>query len=242
MIVATRSKAGVRVAEVYFARSPEQLDIDADVIVVTQACFRGPDAAPFTTQWIDLRRPWRDIEAAISKTGRYEIRRASERDRPVLRVAERPTASDVAGFEQAYRVFAGGKGLSPFPSGRLTALAATGGLTLFVARLPDGSQVQHAYLCDDERVRLFASLVTAGQTPVTGRVNRWLHAEAIKWARSTGRVIYDLGGLALIDPRLAGIDAFKASFGGERHTEYSWTTTATIRGRVAESLRARQAR
>ena len=81
----------------------------------------------------------------------------------------------------------------------------------------------HALLLDPQsgRARLLHSsssrFLHGGEKALAGKANRWLHWWEMLALRDRNYSTYDWGGVApgTLDPRLQGVNRFKASFGGE---------------------------
>lgn len=223
----------MRITEVFFSPRISGVWSGGDVVAVTQSATDGPRALAFHSQWVDLTQRWSAVEAGMSSTTRYEVRRATQRDRVHVHIDHEPGAEAVARFAAQYAHFAAGKGLRAVARTRLQALANVYALILVTGAVGGTDVVRHAYVGDGERLRLLLSMTVAPPDGVTSRTNRYTHVRAMRWAAEGGRSIFDWGGLALGDPALRGVDQFKQSFGGFRVTEFCHTYPRTPLGWAA---------
>lgn len=239
MLVLNHTRLGIRVAEVFFATSVETNRVPADVVHFIQAKQAPSHAQPFETLVIGLG----DLSAVLAgmrKQTRYEIRRAERQDALECSLTITPTQEDLDGFIRSFEVFATAKGISPANVGRLDSLRRTGNLALSQASSGAAVVARHAYIIYGGRARLLHSCSAKPTDDPTldraaaGRANRYLHWFDMCSLRSSSFESYDLGGVSSgQDPRLAGIDDFKAGFGGQRIREYNLTTSKTARGALA---------
>ncbi len=194
---------------------------------------------PTQTLVIDLQQTPDAILGSFRATTRNEVRRA-QREGVVCRVA---TSFDR--FLALYEAMCRQKPLPPTPAGYLQSL---GEHLCITEALFDGTAVcSHLYVADAAtgRVRLIrsASLFRESehaQRQKIGRANRLLHFHDMLVFREKGLRSYDLGGYhphgVPLDPELARINEFKASFGGKLRHEANYLSYALHAYRVSHDL------
>jgi len=177
----------------------------------------------FYTKVIDMNEPLPAIEANFDKNTNYEIRRA------VKDGVSTVMGTSIKKFIDFYNAFALTKGLKNLNN---SFYKYKPHVFITKAVYQDQDVVMHAYIRDNgsQRVRLLhsASLFRNENDSqlrgVTGRANRLLHFEDIRFFKQQGFKIYDLGGYAYntSDAELLKINKFKDSFGGSllQETDY----------------------
>jgi hypothetical protein len=239
-------------AEVFFDEDPTAAK--ADVI----DCLQRPEPLAgsarcddFHTILIDLDRDEDTIFGGLTKSARYKVRRADDRDGLTCDVWPAGGDAPVEEFVRFFDRFAAGKNLPPVPRDRLDALAAVGALDLSRVRCPDGDTlVWHAHLWTPVRARLLHSASLYRESGDTGfrslvsRANRWLHWRDLLRYKAQGLATYDLGGWYAgdEDDALLQINRFKEEWGGTVVREFHCAVAGTMRGRLvlhARRLRAR---
>jgi hypothetical protein len=245
MLVINFRKLGLRVREAYFASHPFDVPSQgADVVYCVQAVSGPLDATDFDTSVLDLEQPLEVLHAALSKTYRYEIRRAAEKDQLHCVQLDQPTLNDLRTFVEFYDKFARPKRLQPAHREKLACLLKSDALRLcFVYPLNSHeSIVAHAFVVAGHRVRLLYSASqidkqnskTEGQ--LVGRSNKFLHWDNIVHFRSLGCRRYDLGGMSS-DSSQKSITEFKRHFGGASVREFNHVRPGSAVGRIALEIR-----
>ena len=181
----------------------------------------GMKCLQFHTLHIDLTKSPEDIEAGFDKGTRYEIRRAVR--------AGISFTSEVSPnlFIDFFNQFAYKINLEPTSENYFNFDPAP---VVTAAKLDDQILVMHAYIADNLRTRLYMSASTApfiedkSERALVGFANRFLHGQDMLHFKNQGTTIYDFGGYAkdTHDPKLKGINKFKAGFGGEIVEEYNY--------------------
>ena len=190
----------------------------------------GFEVEKFTTSVIDLTQDLDTIWKNISKSCRYEIRRA-EREGVKVR-----TSDDWNELYSMYRSFArakgSGGGWAEMGRENLTQYLRNG--TLFTAEFDDHILNGHLYFQDERHMRLIIApsrrfereeFSTACPSSLVGHANRLTVWEAIKYAKNAGMAIFDMGGIYTgndqTDPKYR-INQFKFEFGGKLTTVYHY--------------------
>lgn len=246
MLQIDRRMYGLRLKEVFFAPDGAAGQTGADVFLLRQSATPVPKSVAFNTLHLDLAKSEDDLFAGCSKSNRYKIRRAENRDGVKCEHLDTPTDADIAAFVEFYGSFAAAKGVENATVERLTAFRDSGGLALSSAVGEDaGVLCRHSYLVDGNRAWLLHSashrLTTAdsGHRNMIGRANRYLHWRDIVHFREIGLRVFDFGGFGgpEASAEVQRIDEFKLSFGGEHVTEYDGARPETLVGRLALLLR-----
>lgn len=172
--------------------------------------------SPFFTKTIDLNNTLDVIESHFDPKTQYEVRRAVKDGVSTF------TNGDKDEFIKFYNAFAKTKGLGLIQASGLAKYQSD----LLITYATSNSQVivMHAYVTDRNAGRarllysasLFRNEQEASVKAVIGRANRLLHAEDIRFFKTDGYTVYDLGGYApdTTDAALININQFKDSFGG----------------------------
>lgn len=237
MLSINRKKWGfLRIQEVFFGLAGDAKSRDADVTIYIQSPEPSPTARSFVTSHIDLNQAADQLFGEVGKNNRYKINRAEKRDGVRGAWSERPTTDNVREFVGYYNAFAKSKGVGQCNPKKLASLRHSESLLL--SSVYDGSGdvlARHAYVLDDQRVRLlysashFRLMSNNDKRALAARANRWLHWCDILKAKEMGRRIYDFGGLGERE-ETQHIDDFKLSFGGRRVVEYNDIRARTVLG------------
>jgi hypothetical protein len=237
---------GMTLAEVWF--DEPTAGIKADIIRHYQSLVpltRGTSTV-FYTLVVDLTQPEAHLLQQMTKDNRYEIRRATEKDKLTLWCWDRVTDEEVRKFASYYNEFAAGKGLACIEYEKLARLQQARCLDLSSARDSEGNAlVYHAYYLGTSRVRLLHSasvLRRSGDSTVrslVGRANRWLHWQDFQRFKAEKKTVYDFGGVykGNTDEDRMRINEFKESFGGKLEENYNGDEFITLRAKVARRAR-----
>lgn len=171
---------------------------------------------PFFTKTIDLSNTLDAIESCFDPKTKYEVRRA------IKDGVTTHTNGKTDDFIKFYNAFAQTKGLGRLHTSGLAKYRSD--LSITYATSNAQVVVMHAYVTDRNARRtrllysasLFRNEQDASVKAVIGRANRLLHAADIRFFKTDGFSIYDLGGYApgTTDAALININQFKDSFGG----------------------------
>ncbi|MGZ8202103.1 MAG: GNAT family N-acetyltransferase [Burkholderiales bacterium] len=243
MIEIERRNWLVRIKTVYFSRQHESGQDGADVIGYIQTSVRQDGFERVDTVHIDLTRNEERLYAAIGKSTRNRINRASKHDGLAFTALAEPTRRDLDAFTEFYNAFARTKGTTlcrGYHVQTMKLLARVNALT--VTRMDDsaGPLCYHVYVVDGHRAMLlysgshFRSARSAEERARLGRANRYLHWRDMLHFKERGFHVYDWGGLTG-DPNIA---QFKRTFGGLELTEYTGYVPVTLKGRAAAAARA----
>jgi len=250
VIAITRSKCGIPISDIFFARSVDEGPLHSPLRFYQQSTQKHPLLKPVQTSVIDLTAPVEEISAPISKNTRYKIQRA-EREGFLPRLVINPSTDEASLYAHYYNTFALYKGLPPCNRVKLKALCSSSALLLSSVTEPNGNLLAaHAYIKDDSlgRVRLlysashFRGMADSGERNKVGRANRLLHWYEILTLKNLGYKLYDLGGIPLDASDLAknSIAQFKLEFGGRLVVEYSGLVPTNIFGKVLLPLARRK--
>jgi hypothetical protein len=183
-----------------------------------------------STRLIDLHCEPDLLFAGLPKGTRYEINRATKKDRVDVSFFSSPTDERLDEFMNYYDEFAVSKGVPRMNRPQLRALRAAEKAALSFARTTGGAILaSHAYILSGARARLThsASLFRlerkSSERGQIGRANRLLHWNDLVTLRDMGVACYDFGGWyeGSQNEALVRINAFKKEFGGEAVREWS---------------------
>lgn len=178
-----------------------------------------------TSSHIDLSLDAEEILQLFSKTRRYEVKRAKERDNLEIEFHTNLNEMELKEFEIFYNSFAQQTGeLGKLNIKKVRALNADGQFVL--AKVIDSSHevlTVHGYVIDKDRgiAALFSSSSFFREKnekrSLISRANGLLHYESMIYFKKNGFKIYDFGGVYLgnKNPHFMSVSAFKRSFGGE---------------------------
>jgi lipid II:glycine glycyltransferase (peptidoglycan interpeptide bridge formation enzyme) len=196
---------------------------------------------PHSTVVIDLRRDPEALLRSMTKTARYEIRRA-EQDAFIY---ARQGIEAIDPFLAFFNQFAKDKGTKPASAHWLSVFAQKAALVLTSVCERGGSQlVWHAYMRSGAHVRLLYSASayiyardTVSRTFI-GRANRYCHWRDCLMFREARVTTCDLGGVCepCDDRVLMGIREFKTSLGGAVVRRFDCTEALSAKGRAAERV------
>lgn len=177
-----------------------------------------------TSSHIDLSLNDEEILQQFSKTRRYEVRRAKERDNLEVEFHTNLDEIELKEFETFYNSFAKQTGeLGKLDIEKVRALNATGQFVL--AKVKDNNHevlTIHGYVIDKEKriAALFSSSSffreNQEKKALIARANALLHYQSMIYFKNNGYEIYDFGGVYLGDKNkhYMTVAAFKRSFGG----------------------------
>lgn len=194
----------------------------------------------FHTLIIDLTREETEILGDFTKNVKYEINRAEIKDElqgsfhasPVDRVV-------IDNFIHDYNLFNVERSKNKIPVEDFEKYNRTGALLLTSVSHNGKVIVWHSYIIKNGRARLktSSSLTNTESNEMrnlTGRANRWLHWQDIKYLKQKEFTVYDFGGWysGNEDSKLLGINKFKETFGGLKEISYNYTIAPTLKGKL----------
>lgn len=244
-----RRKIGLRVRDVFFADSMDNLDIrGTDLVYCVQCSKPGPGCTEFYTSIVDLQQTPEALHNGISKNFRYDIRRA-EKDALRFDFIGAPTSAQINSFTAYFDTFALAKGIAGANRVKLFQLAQVNGLHLAWVHGgdPERPLAVHAYIVNGERARLYYSGSCAAHDEpaqlrqLYGRANKTLHWYCMQQYQSHGYRRYDLGGISMSEA-LKTIDDFKQQFGGVLVKEFNLIVAGNLAGRAVLALLQRISR
>jgi lipid II:glycine glycyltransferase (peptidoglycan interpeptide bridge formation enzyme) len=237
MISSTRY--GLTLCDIFFDEPLPDSHIDLCRQHYAAAPIGTSHVFPYSTVVIDLRRDPEALLRSMTKTARYEIRRA-EQD-PFIYVHHGKEA--INQFLAFFNHFAKDKGTKPASAHWLSVFTQKAALVLTSVGERGGSQlVWHAYMRSGAHVRLLYSASvyiyakdTASRAFI-GRANRYCHWRDCLMFREAGVTTCDLGGVCepCDDRALMGIREFKTSLGGAVVLRFDCTEALSAKGRAAE--------
>lgn len=190
--------------------------------------------------WIEIEAKWKgeayssqmdlslsveDILSQFSKTRRYEVRRAKQRDSLMVQFCMTFDEEELRAFEAYYNQFAlETQELYSLGVRKVEALWKSGQFVL--AKIMDEHSeilAMHGYIMDRKKgiVALFSSSshfrVNREKSALISRANSLLHYESMIYFKKSGFKVYDFGGVYLGEenPHYKSIADFKRSLGGE---------------------------
>jgi lipid II:glycine glycyltransferase (peptidoglycan interpeptide bridge formation enzyme) len=240
MIEFRRKMGPFVISEIWF--SDEIYDVEGvDAVQFKNSNFNG-EKPGFTTEIsktliLDLNRSLEDIwEGMDKKACRNHITKAQEDPSFLIRFNEK-----YAEFEEINREFRKVRGLPP-------AMITPNEMeknNYFLSTYEYDGKVLGGHLCvkDDKRIRQLISGSNINQEntlsrTIYGRGNKLSIWEMIKFFKAAGLQEYDFGGYATgqLGEELAGINQFKASFGGTLCDKYSYSKSYSKSFNASKSL------
>lgn len=204
----------------------------------TKGSFRGWQE--YHTCMNDLTLPEDKMLSAINKNVRYECRR-SERDGIDIHFYQK---ADIEAdrklldmFADIYEKMYQSKGIdAKFNLTAVEKYLETDSIC-FSAVWHEGEMIVfHSYIYDTADTRLLHSASCfreeSADQSMTGRANKRLHWEDMKYFKGNGVLRYDWGGISDFDSP-NGIDEFKLKFGGDKITYYNVFAGNTLLGKLA---------
>ena len=215
---------------------------DSDLIFYFQMPAK-PANVPFEvfhTLTIDITREEEEIFSGFGKNVKYEINRAENKDglQAVFHTSpiEKKTTEN---FITDYNLFNAERGKNDIHTQDFEKYNRAGALLLTSVSHNGKIIVWHSYIIKDGRARLktSSSLSDAESNEMrnlTGRANRWLHWQDMKYLKKQGFTVYDFGGWysGKDDKKLLGINKFKETFGGVKEVSYNYTLAPTLKGKL----------
>lgn len=193
--------------------------------LLTYIEYKGKWKLQTASRVVDLHKSEEEILADYTKNGRYEIRRALERDEIQFIYRDAPDNDELEAFFDYYLAFAETKHMHGLDEAKIRALAEKGELLITKAISASGEVlVMHTYICHRG---VKAALMTSSSLyrnsndkemqAMIGRANRALHYKDMIYLKDQGFQTYDMGGLYLGEENIeqAAITRFKNGLGGE---------------------------
>jgi hypothetical protein len=214
------------IEEVWFDTEPQDIPgVDIRHYYQRSQPIAGIQFNEFYTMLLDLTQDQNTIWQNLSKTNKYKIRRAIEKDQLSYQYWDSNTinAEVLRQFFDFYDQFSVAQGLKKLQRSRILSFVKSGILDLSVVRQTNGSPlVWHAHCHVNQRSCFFysASIKNSADSAyqsLLGRANRYHHWQDILRFQSTGSLLYDFGGwyAGNTDQKLLNINQFKAEFKGE---------------------------
>jgi hypothetical protein len=231
---------GLKIAETWFDEPVPAAGL-VDIVRYRQALQPLSEGADdFYTLIIDLTQPEAALFDRIHKDGRYQIRRAEDKDGFGMEVWDRREDGFLDAFLAFYDGFAALKGLPSLDRNHLKLLQREGRLDLTRVMHEGQAIVYHAHYVHGGRARLLhsASQFRGSEDPafrtLVGRANRWLHWKDMVRLKAEGTGCFDWGGWyeGQEDKARLNINQFKETFGGEVQRTYNGELLLTLKAKV----------
>jgi hypothetical protein len=235
------------IEEVWFDEEPQNSSgVDIRRYYQRSQPIAGIQFHEFHTMLLDLTQHQDAIWQNLSKTNRYKIRRAIEKDHLSYQHWDQRTINaDVLNqFFDFYDQFSIAQGLKKLQRSRILSFVKAGILDLSVVRQADGSPlVWHAHCCIKQRSCFFysASIKNSADTAyqsLLGRANRYHHWQDILRFQDMGSLLYDFGGwyAGSTDQKLLNINKFKEEFNGEIAQNFVGLQGLSLKGQLGIHL------
>ena len=240
-------KKGLKIASIWFAENRiKDIEHDCDILYYHQSKEKfGQNYKQITTLHTNLSLSTECIMSKIDKKVAYEIRR-SEREGVETKLYNSIDLSndnqELKRFINLYNQFLKTKKMPGRCNLNAVKRYIEKGLFYLSTAIYDGKNVvYHAYICDNEIVRLlysaslFREVNTGELRAIIGRANRHLHWEDIVMFKSLGFYVYDWGGLSNRE-EVNNIAKFKEGFGGEKIILYNSLIPGSLLGKAIIKL------
>lgn len=225
-------KGFFRVAEVWFDEPLKTVPADILRCVQRSEPRSGGVNERFHTLVVDLRDAPDRLVAKMKRETRYEIRRASEKDRLAHQFWSQPDDNCLQQFTTFYDRSALEKDIPRLNTRRIRQFKDLDALVVSMVCREDTELrrplVWHSYYRSGRRARLLHSTTSpaisvSSERSLLGRANRFLHWQDMLEFRTQGVEIYDLGGWyeGHEDSKKIAINHFKEGFGGEMVLNYN---------------------
>jgi hypothetical protein len=219
---------------------PASPDVDILLLSNRPSVADPRSSIPFPTLVNDLSLPEDQLFAALSRTTRYEIRRAGARDRIHYQLIAEPQ-HQLRAFAEFYDRFATARSITPVYRRKLIAACEAGRLRLSTVSFGGDIIVWHAYVMSRTRVMLLHSASQFRSTDARearariARANKWAHWQDMLRFKAAGFRSYDWGGIFSDEsqPANLGVNRFKRQFGGRPEHNYDCRVAVTLRGHLA---------
>ena len=210
--------------------------------------YQAPDLpvnqkfSEYKTLHIDLTQSEDQLLKDMAKNNRYKVNRFFSKDKFNCQIISEPNIDMINTFASFYNVFAASKGLSTCNTQKIKRLTEKSGIIFSVVKDHNLKEIcYHSYIVNGMRARLyhtvsqFREIKDNKERNLIARANRGLHWFDMKYFKSEGYQIYDMGGLADLNkyPEMASINKFKKDFGGKEIIEYNVYCPNSILGRMA---------
>lgn len=236
-------KSFVNIEAVWFANEKIN-DKDVDIIYYHQILdknkFLSDNIDIFNTLCIDLKNTEDEIFSGFNKDVKYEIRRAIK-DNTEIKIFDSEDLKNnielVQKIENFYNSFLKSKNLKGrFNRILIDKYIENNNATVSIVEKNNEMLVLHLYINDKNIARLLysASLyrldIDKSLKSFTGRANRLLHWEDIRYFKEKGLSVYDWGGIG-DSQELKGINKFKEGFNGKEKIFYNMIQPITLKGK-----------
>jgi lipid II:glycine glycyltransferase (peptidoglycan interpeptide bridge formation enzyme) len=244
----TKKKYGIHISEIWY-NAQEDFENKSDVIIYKYVHKKKDKMSSFEdlfTIMVDLAPDEKDLFSRLSKTTKYQINRAREKDKVLCFTfleKEEKNEEKIKKYIEYFNEFARSKKRPELTFAKLEKYYNNGALCIRCAADQDQSIIytMHAYIVSDNTARLhqsashFRNSGEADLKSLIARANRRLHWDDILYFKSTGLKNYDFGGWygGKTDAEKLSINQFKESFGGTIKQEYSYIVPGTLIGRLA---------
>jgi len=231
----------LRRGEVWFDEKPDQAPVDWIYYRQCPSPVSGAGCKYFYTLLVELEDSPDALLKSFNKSIRYNINRASARDKFVCENTSHITDDMLTSFGEVYKPFATQKGLGALDRARLGQLAKEGCLHLSIVRDREGmALVQHVYYRGTKRSSLMHSVsvhyskADSLERNAVGRANCLLTWCDMLRLREEGLKHFDFGGWYSEhkDQARLNINRFKEGFGGKIVREHNCEQILTLKARL----------
>jgi lipid II:glycine glycyltransferase (peptidoglycan interpeptide bridge formation enzyme) len=239
MIEIFRKKNGLLIRELYFATNIISSTANRDIDMYVQCKVPIADSKPFYSLKVDLLQDEEAIYNSMSKSFRYELRRA-EKDGIDIEIKRCNKDQDLMPLYSFYNNFAAYRGIEKTNVIKMEAFKNAGNLTIAVARRSHDNLMVAVYfeIHDDYQARSYYGATLPRienhniDKQVIGRTSKLMQWKLICHVKNDGAHTYDLGGISR-DTKLKGVDNFKYGFGGVDSEEYNAIIGVSNLGKLA---------
>jgi len=200
------------IENIYFAE--KIVKSNADIVRYSQCKEVGPSNTKFTSPVIDLTEDIAEIDRNFRKSLRNEIKDAIKNYNIVTSFEQNVCDKLMSDFKDFYTFFSTKKSIPNADFSKLKRLKEN--IIISHAKHEDRYIAFHLYLKNTKKLRLLysASLLSEDKDDLKliVRANKLLHFKDIVSAKEMDYLEYDLGGVALCEQSLDGINKFKLGF------------------------------
>jgi lipid II:glycine glycyltransferase (peptidoglycan interpeptide bridge formation enzyme) len=236
-------RMSVTIADLYFDEAlPSGIKLDIVRFNQWPRLVEGATCIPFSTIVLDLSLSTQELLSKMNRATRYQIRRASEKDRLVYEFSNSGHVDMATKFADHFDRCAGLKNLAKASRKRLFILARIGALDVsFVCDNRGEILAATSYIMTPGRARVlytgaaFRATTDHTRRTVIGRANRYLYWRDILRFKEAGVRIFDFGGYytGSEDQEKLRVNSFKEGFGGQVLQEYNCRKAVTLKGKAA---------
>ena len=252
-VKSTYDKCGVKIQNIWFAGYDDinKIKKDARNDKIDIIFLHGVDFNDTHSDWSeqytlvsDLRETEEKLHEKISKTFKYDIRRAIKEEVKIriFNSEEFILEEDLIDeFEKTYNQMYQDKGMNvSFNRKQMIEYLRTGCLIVSIGFYKDEPYVFHSYIYNSTNARLLHSTSSFRNdkevAALIGRMNKAMHWNDLIKFKEMGVIYYDWGGISAKDAP-NGIDQFKVSFGGDIKKYYNKIIGVSLKGKAIVAIK-----